>query len=476
MSLISGNFPEKFKQAHVQPLLKKPALSKNEYKNYRPISNLCFISKILEKVVANRLRSHILENKLANQYQSAYRQFHSTETALLKVHNDILLNMDKGQITALTLLDLSAAFDTIDHSILMERLSDWYGITGTALSWFSSYVTNRAQLVKIKDILSEPQSIKCGVPQGSVLGPVLFTLYSTPLSSIINYHKMEHHLYADDTQIYISLSTSDPSASLEKLKLCIMDVFNWMTHSKLKLNPDKTEFLIIGSKKQREKLSSLFPFSLLDRDTSPTTSARNLGVLFDSDFNFRQHISQTCRACYYHIRDLRRIRRHISFPVAKTIANALVSSRLDYCNSLLYNIADKDVSKLQRVQNCLARVVNRAARFTSSAPLLKKLHWLPIQQRIKFKICALTFKTVTSHQPAYLNDLLIPAVKPRSLRSTDTGQLYVPRVKTNSGSRAFSVAAPTIWNSLPIKIRSANGIMTFRRLLKTHLFGIAFPP
>ena len=165
-----------------------------------------------------------------------------------------------------------------------------------------------------------------------------------------------------------------------------------MTDSKLKLNADKTEFLIIGTPKQCGKLDVFFPTCILNQTIIPAASAKNLGVTFDKNFNFRQHISQTCRCCFYHIRDLRRIRRYMSLSVAKTIATALVSSRLDYCNSLLHNIAIKDITKLQRVQNCLARVVTRSPRFSRSVPLLKSLHWLPVQYRIFLRSVQLPIK------------------------------------------------------------------------------------
>ena len=193
-SLCSDLFPEDFKCAHVNPILKNTTLSKEDLNSYKPISNLSFISKILEKVVANRLASHININGLTNASQSAYKQFHSTETALLKVHNDINLNIDNGKVTALILLDLSAAFDTIGHDILITRLSTWYGISGTALSWFTSYLTDRRQAIKIGNCFSDMLPTSCGVPQGSVLGPLLFTLYTTPLSSVIQSHNLDHHL------------------------------------------------------------------------------------------------------------------------------------------------------------------------------------------------------------------------------------------------------------------------------------------
>ena len=435
-----------------------------------------FISKILQKIVAKRLQAHIKNNHLCNPLQSAYRKHHSTESALLTVHNDITISMDKGEVTALTLLDLSAAFDTIDLATLTDRLSDWYGISGQAQIWFSSYLQNRLQSVKIEDTFSDKVTPSYGVPQGFVLGPVFFTLYTTPLSAIISSFDINHHLYADDTQIYMSLSVSNAKEFLEKLQHCLMGVSAWMTGSKLKLNPSKTEFLLIGTKLQRKKFLNNFPCLLLGQETNPSTSAKNLGVLFDSSLNVRKHISQTCRACFYHIRDLRRVRKNLSLDLAKQIAVALVSSKLDYCNSLFHNMPEKDIARLQRVQNCLAKVVTNAPRFSRSVRILKRLHWLPVKFRIHFKICAITFRTLKENQPAYPADLLIRPRCSKYLHSTNSNRFVVPRIKTETGSRAFSISGPALWNALPVPIRNAKTILTFRKLLNFHLFDLAFPP
>ena len=160
---------------------------------------------------------------------------------------------------------------------------------------------------------------------------------------------------------------------------------------------------------QRAKLDDFFTIHILS--ITPAASVFNLGVTFDENFNFKQHISKTCHCCFYHIRDLRRIHQFISLSVAKTIATALVSSRLDYCNSLLYNTANKDIAKLQRVQNWLARVVPRSPNFSRSVLLLKSLHWLPVHYRIIFMICTISYQALSSTQPAYLNSMLTPARK-----------------------------------------------------------------
>ena len=330
-SLIEGSFPNSFKKAVVTPLIKKASLPRDDLKNYRPLSGLCFLSKLVERVVARQLMPHINNNKLDNPHQSAYKPGHSTETALLSIKNEVHLSLARGEPTALVLLDLSAAFDTIDHNILLGYLKSWFGLGGTALRWFASYLRNRCQAIKIGSTLSELSNLIYGVPQGSVLGPLLFSLYTTPLSKIIRLHPhIKFHFYADDTQLYIHLSHKNASSVLTKLNACLCDVQEWMSLSKLKLNPEKTEFIVFGSKAQRQKISSHFPVSILGSLLHPVDSVRNLGVWFDADFSFSEHIKRTCKACILQMRDLRRIRKYLTSEVAVLAANALVSSHLDY--------------------------------------------------------------------------------------------------------------------------------------------------
>ena len=176
------------------------------------------------------------------------------------------------------------------------------------------------------------------------------------------------------------------------------------------------------------------------------------------------------------MQDLRRIRRHLDLDRAKLLSTALVSSRLDYCNSLLYGIADIDLTKLQRVQNQLARLVTKSPPFTCSFPLLRSLHWLPVRFRILFKINLLTYKTLREKQPVYLHSMLAASIPSRSMRSNNDNSLSVPRVKTINGARAFHSCAPSLWNNLPLSVRSASSVATFKKYLKTHLFDLAFPP
>ena len=214
------------------------------------MSNLSFLSKILEKVVASRLNSHINSSHTSNDYQSAYRKFYSTETALFEIHNYILSSMDDGRVTALALLDLSAAFDTIGHTILLRRLGDWFGVSGQALDWFKSYLTGRSQRIKLGNCPSSRSDLSFGVRQDPVLGPLLLsTLYTTPFSNLLSGHAIPHLLYADDSQLYISFSPGNSAAALNGLQPCSASVQSWMSTNKLKQNPDKTEFVLMGNER-----------------------------------------------------------------------------------------------------------------------------------------------------------------------------------------------------------------------------------
>lgn len=224
LSLDTGYFPDQWKLALVRPLLKKDGLEP-VLKNYRPVSNLQYISRLVETVVARQLQKSL--KNLFPVYQSAYRHHHSTETALLKVVNDILLNMDKQRVTLLLLLDLSTAFDTVEHNTLLRRLQNSFGIQGKVLWWLKSYLSGRSQCISVNGSLSRIFNLECGVPQGSCLGPLLFTLYTSRLFDIIQTHLPEVHCFADDTQLYLSVSPSNAInqlSAISAMESCVDDI------------------------------------------------------------------------------------------------------------------------------------------------------------------------------------------------------------------------------------------------------------
>ena len=336
LSLDSGYFPRTWKCALVRPLLKKDGLPP-VFKNFRPVSNLAFIAKLVETVVAKQLQHYLNCNNLFLVFQSAYRQNHSTETALLKVMNDILLNMNNQCVTLLILLDLSAAFDTVNHDTMLRRLEYSFGIQGKALSKFASYLSGRTQRIMINESLSKPFKLECSVPQGSYLGPLLFTLYTSELFEVIKHHLPVIHGYADDSQVYISFRLNDRAehlAVVRNMEDCIRDIRFWMLNNDLKFNDDKTEFLIIGSSQQLEKLDNI-SIRVGDSDIHPVPLARNLGCWFDSRLSMASHITKLCASSFYYIYNIRRIRKYLSPQSTEILVNAFITSRLDYCNGLL---------------------------------------------------------------------------------------------------------------------------------------------
>ena len=447
-SLREGLVPDGFKKAVVTLLIKKASLPVGGFEKLPP-SIWSFISKLVERVVAKQLVDHIHRHGSDNSYQSAYKSGHSTEMALLSIKNDIHLSLSQGEATALVLLDLLAAFDTIDHSTLLSCLQGWFGVDGSTLKWFSSYLMECFQSVKIGSTLSDLQKLLFGIPQGSVLGPLLFSLYTSPLSTLIGKHKgVKFHFYADDSQLYVHLLHMNASAAFDKLNRCLQDVKEWMSASKLKLNPDKTEFILFGSKKQRERLNVCFPIDILGNPLHPSKSVRNLGVWFDSDFSFSKHIQNVCKSCFIQLKDFRNIRQFLTHDAAVSVANAFVSSRLDYCNSLFRSLSKFNLHRLQSIQNSAARIVTNSSKYTRITPVLRKLHWLPVQFCSEFKLATLVYK------------------------------LIQPKIHKSTKQFGFSFAfdAPTVWNSHPADIRASPTIASFRTKLKTYLYAKAYPP
>ena len=402
-------------------LIKKSSLPPNDLKNYRPVSGLGFISKLVERVVATQLNDHVSLNGLENVRESAYKLGHSTESALLSIKN-VHLAFAKGEATAVVLLDQSAAFDTIDHDTLLDSLSSWFGVGRVVLHWFKSYLSDRVQCIKIGSILSDAKKLLYGVPQGSDLGPILFSLYTIPLSKVIQNHPgISFQFYADDTQLYVHLTHKSVASALDKQSHCLEDVKRWLSTNKLKLNPDKTEFIVFGSKSQCEKLNHSFPFNILGNLISPTDAVRNLGVWFDSDFSFSCHVIKVCKACFAHVRDLKRLRGHLTHEAALMAANALVGSRLDYCNSLFRGLSALDLHKLQCVQNSLARIIANTTKYSQK----KALHWLPIKYCSIFKTAMLVYKFLHSGNPKYFEPFPIPRHSAYNTRRNQSDGIFL---------------------------------------------------
>jgi hypothetical protein len=474
-SLTTSRVPASFKRAVVRPLLKKPDLDPEILKNYRPVSNLPFISKILERVVCQQLDSHLSINHLQDDYQSAYRKCHSTETALLKVQTDILDALDSGSSVALIMLDLSAAFDTLDHDIMIQRLQHSLGISSSALEWLRSYFCGRTQQIAIDSVTSDEVTLSYGVPQGSVIGPKGYCMYTMPLGSIIRKNNLQYMIYADDNQDYIVVKPkqdwSSTAASLEK---CVSEVSAWMNDNFLKLNHEKTEYIIFHPR-HRLLTPEDFPIQIGTTTLTPAPYINNLGVTQDSCLTMEKQVNKVTRACYYHLRRISRIRNNITTDACRTLVQSAITSRLDYANVLLYGLPSTLVQKLQRVQNAAARLISRTRKHDHISPVKMQLHWLPVEFRLQFKVLLHTFKAVQGTAPTYICDLIKIHQPRRTLRSANQLLLTVPKSRTATyGDRSFRKASPTLWNSLPLSLRQLESEQQFKRQLKAHFFRLAY--
>ena len=332
-SLETGCMPAQLKEAILKPKLKKNNLEFEEYSNFRPISNLKFLSKIIEKAVATQLMGHLINNNLEEPFQSAYKRCHSTETALLKVQNDILIAIDNKKCVALLLLDMSAAFDTVDHEILLERMSKRFEIKGKVLKWFRSYLQNRTQTVMIDGVKSMSKDLNWGVPQGSVLGPILYLLYTSPVGDIIRRYDLDFHFYADDSQLYLTFEPTidEKSDALVRIETCVGEIDWWMVSNKLKLNGDKTKLLIINA--HHRPCPPIDHIEVSNFKIQPSETVSNIGVTFDKHMSLDQHVTNVCKACFFHLRNIAKIRDYLSTADTEILVHALITSKLDSCNS-----------------------------------------------------------------------------------------------------------------------------------------------
>jgi len=487
-SFSTGVFPSSYKKAIVKPTIKNHSANKDLLNVYRPVSNLSFTSKLLEKLSMNQTNLHLEGNNLHCSSQSGYRPKHSCETLMVRMFDDILTSMEEKNVISLLLLDLSAAFDTVDHTILLERLNTDYKIGGVVLEWFKSYLSGRSFTVSVGDKYSSPCFLWFGVPQGSILGPILFILYTKALSAIAKKHGLIIQLYADDSQLYIGFKPANNevlTSVASRLEACLKEIMVWMTTNFMKLNMEKTQIINLGTnnvlKKSDPMCINVGGTQVLSSDFDEVIS---LGVKIDPNLNMRKHIAKVRQSCFYTISNLGRIKNLLTRDLKIMLVKQLILSKVDYHNALYINLPDSDVKKLQAIVNAAVRYIYGAGKRIPARPLLIQAHILPVRYRIKFKICLLAFKALNAMAPEYLEELVdystprIDDVEASSVletprRSNDRFLLKTTTfnyTKTALTKRTFTYAAPQLWNELPYNIRTCTGVDLFKKKLKTHYF------
>ena len=459
-SLATGSV-EGIKESIISPGIKKYILDHDDNKSYRPISNIEFISKIIEKVVSIRLNEHMNINNLHTPEQFAYKKQHSTEHLVLQIVDEVLIGFEKGSATIVVLLDLSAAFDTVNLEKLMNILEYEIHIKGTALKWFKSFLFGRSQKVIIGSSFSDVLLTLYGVPQGSVLGPVLFNIYIRNLPKYIESFCFLSSSYADDSNARLQFSLNFQYYNIsQRVPQLLQNISSWMNQHFLKINPDKTE-IILFTPNQSSKINGLF---LEDRTCLRFSNCvKLLGVNLDESLSFDKQVNEVVASGYFHIRTIGKLKSYMSKEDLESYVHSIISSKLDYCNVVLYGINKSVLYKLQKLQNAAARLILKLPKHCSVSEEIRKLHWLRVEERILFKIILVVYKFFTKNGPAYLDEIL-------EIADIETRLLARKNFVTKYGRRSFRYVAPHLWNRLPVDVRTMNCDKSFKKKLKYILF------
>ncbi len=462
LSLRMESVPSDFKQARVVPLFKKG--NRNFEGNYRTVSIHPVISKILERIVHNQLSTYLQENKVIYQHQSGFRQGFSTESVLTYLTDTINLCTDKGLYTGLVLIDLQKAFDTVDHNILLVKLKA-IGLTNGAISWFMSYLSDRSQFVNVNGCNSSARNVICGVPQGSILGPLLFLIY---VNDMVNEVTCDLFLYADDSALMVSgRNIHDIELALET---SLKNLSSWLEENKLSLHLGKTESIIFGSNRKLKRTTKL-NITCNGVAIECKKQIKYLGCILDRFLSGEATVSNVAKRINGGLKFLYRKRCYFGFKERKMLCNAMFQPLFDYSAiAWFYGLSIGSRKQLQVCQNKIIRFVfefNARKRINCDAFL--KVNWLDVHGRVDMLTLNMMFRILNSTAPEYLNRFqLARDVNPYSTRG-NYKSVVVPCVKS-FGSRTFMYNAIKLWNSLPGAIKSCSSIGSFKARTKRYLF------
>lgn len=463
-SIETSVFPDDWKGARVSPIFK--AGDRDNIDNYRPISVLSAVTKIFEKVVFDQLYSYVSRNKLLYKYQSGFRSVYSTVTALLDATNEWYTNMDNGLYNGVVFLDLKKAFDTIDHKILLEKLN-LYGIQGKPLDWFQSYISNRFQICSINGALSDKQTVTCGVPQGSTLGPLLFLLYINDLPNALEHSKAR--MYADDTTM--TASGESISEVEELLNSDLEKAKDWFITNKLSLNTSKCEYMVVASNYRIHNTDHVPQISIGQLPIKRVSKSKSLGVHIDEELSWHEHINEICKKVSRGLAVLKRIKPYVTRDCLVLVYNAVVQSQLDYCSIVWDSIGTTLANKLQKLQNRAARIITDFSYDIRSAQILHHLEWVNLESRRKALKSVLMYKIANNLCPDYLADMFNPVSNAThyGLRSVSSQCFQIPRAKTNFGKNAFSYSGATLWNNIDPNIKlNTQSVSSFKDYIKNN--------
>jgi hypothetical protein len=428
--------------------------------NYRPISVIGHIAKIYEKCVQSQLLNYLVEHNFISNHQSAFIKYHSTQTLLHKVVDNWLENIDNGLITGVCFFDVAKCFDSISHELLLFKLEK-YGVKSKELNLFKSYLSERLQSTFCHNVLSPFTTVRSGIPQGSILGPLLFVLFMSDLPMDI----FEIFKYADDTMIDCYADTVHNINRM--LQTDIDKVSSWFRHNKLKLNIDKSSVMYVGSKQKfnNSDFSDIGNLNIDNTDILVDETYRYLGLIVDSNLTWNEHIEMLSKKLSTRIAVLYRLGQILPYHCLGNIYYALMQSTIDYGLTIWGHTSNSNILRIQRFQNRAARICTQCFDYNvSSFCLINELGWLTVTERMEYLTGILMYKCMTGLAPNYLSDLFTETIYVHDIntRNVADNNLYIPRARTNAYKKSLSVYGAGLWNNIPNEIKLSPNIACFK--------------
>lgn len=453
----TSNFPALWKRVKVIPIYKKSGSS--EITNLRPISLLCTLSKVFEKVIKDQISHYITEMNFLHALQSGFRKNHSTETALMKVHDDIALSVDKKCVAVLLLIDFAKAFDRVSHVKLLNKLISLYNFSNAATKLLKSYLTERYQAVFLNGILSLFILCESGVPQGSILGPLLFSLFINDLPNVLKYCSV--HLFADDVQIYFC---SDQNFNIpdicSKINFDLNQIHTWSESNLLSINPAKTKALLITKLKTKPDFPNLI---MNGAQICFVNEANNLGLIFRDNLEWDLQIKSQCRKIYISLKQLTLTTKHLDVNTKLKLFRSLIFLHFIYTDFIYSNANGMHIDRLRIALNACVRYVFNLNRMSRVSHLQKHLIGCSFSNFYKFRSCVVLHRIINTKKPTYLYEKLVP------FRNTRTYSFLIPNHSSFYYSQSFFARGIVNWNSLPTTLKQNTSKYNFKQSLLANL-------
>lgn len=464
-ALEIGYFPTQWKHSLISPIPKKN--NPTNFGDLRPITIIPALSKILEKVVYLQVYDYVIaNNNIVSPLQSGFRKGHSTTTVLANITDNILRALDAGQATALILLDFSKAFDTIDHNLLCAKLT-YYGFDETAVNFFQSYLSDRVQSVIIDGNISERRSITSGVPQGSVLGPILFLIYTADIFQSVTFSRIQ--CYADDSQVEYSFNPLNVKNACENINIDLDSISIYAKQNNLQLNPDKCAFMLFSSDKIKNNIIDSLKLKIDDHFLNSVDKIKNLGLIFESDLRFKAHVALLIKKCYIRLKLLYTNISIINFKLRKKLCETLVLPILNYCFMVYFSCLDKQTQdRIQKIQNSCCRFIYRLKKYDRVSSKICELGWLKIENLYTLHLTVFMHNLLLTSSPPYLREKFTFRYNEHDVNLRFTKLLSLPKYRTAMFRRSFSYNAVILYNKVNNDLKAFH-VDSFRKKLKLYL-------